>query len=174
MSQPTTSKKTWLWVFLIFALATVVKALLNAGFDDFKGEGTTYSFSAGDAKGRGVLVAELIADPPEVEVGGGSIRFGEAWLEERSLSTHCFVWFPVERRTGGYRLSFTLAEVKGLNASDLILVPDDAGMDARMSSEGRTIHKVDVDTPDISGLRLSVIRSWSEPRAKNIRFLPKQ
>ncbi|MBN9523822.1 hypothetical protein J0H58_35815 [bacterium] len=98
--------KRWLRVLAVVTIfagaATAVKAVLNHLFDDFKARGERESESLDEARERGILVAEVVADPTEAEFPGGRIRFGRAWVEERSLPTHRFVWFPVERRKGGY------------------------------------------------------------------------
>lgn len=128
---------TWLCTLsLIFLVITGAKALLDSTFDDFKGEGVTYSWSAGEATERGVLVRELAADPSELEIPGGSIRFGHAWIEERSLSTHRLVWFPAEQRVGGYFLYFRFAEIKGVKPSDLIILRGDEGSSVGSMASG--------------------------------------
>lgn len=166
--------RPWVWVVVVVLVFTGIQAVLNSLFDDFKGEGVTYSRSTSEARFRGILVTELVADPQELEIAGGRIRFGEAWIEEEALSTHQLVWLPAERRTGDYRLYFTLADVNGVNAFDLIFASGDLPSDAWTSSvNGRTIYSLSVGSPDVSGFRMSVIRAWSEPRAKNIRFVPK-
>jgi hypothetical protein len=164
-------------VFLIaFACLTAGKAVLNSLFDDFHDRGENESRSADVARRRGILITELVAESAEVEFAGGRIRFGPAWVEERSLTGHRLVWFPAEIRRGGYRVHFR-AEVTGTNRDDrlqLFFVPGDEGHSATESvSLDGSLYYVTVESRDASDLRLSAVRSWKEPRAKNIRFIPK-
>jgi hypothetical protein len=156
--------------------ATLVKALLN-GFDDFKAVGETESWTVAEARDRGVLVEELALVPAELDVPGGRVRFGEAWVEERALSGHRLVWLPSEERVGGYRLHFTLAEGKELlEASGLRFYRDDVSgvsVGGHLRTGGRHLYVKRLDGPDVSGLRLSLARSSDAPRAKGIRFTRK-
>ena len=159
------------------AAATAVKLALNALSDDFKAYGETVSWTLAESRERNVLVNELAADPAELVVPGGRIRFKDAWVERRCLSTHKYVWFPVERPVGGYRLHFTLADGNALiKPGGLGFVEDDRvdrTIGGQSTSDGQYLYLVWLEKPDVSELRLSLIRSFGEPRAKNIRFFPK-
>jgi hypothetical protein len=170
--------KPWLRILAIVAgigcIATATKAFLNHLFDDFKGRGEQESETLAEARERGILVSVVVADPGEVEYQGGRIRFGQAWVEERSLRTHRFIWFPTERRRGGYRLQFTAKLTGGTESEWPMLVPDDAGYGVSLVPGDTRVYDVPIESPDVLGLRLSVVRSWKDIRSKNIRFVPQQ
>src|SRR5258708_28509483 len=106
------------------------------------------------------------------------MRLGEAWVGERALSTPRLVWLPAERRVGGYRLHFTLTEgIEVMRANNLMFLRDDVtghSVGGNSSSDGKSVCIDRLDSPDVSALRLSVVRSFDAPRHKNIRFLPKR
>jgi hypothetical protein len=159
--------------------ATVIQAVRNEFAENLRPPDTD-SESAADARRRGVLVSEWSVVPPEVEVPGGWLQFGEAWVEERSRSTHRLVWFPAEERLGGYRLyvKYTLRvnqDASGTTRGSAMLVPDDKGVGHVIGSaaDGPRVYTHLIDDPDVAGLRLSVVESFDAPRAKNIRLVPK-
>src|SRR5271169_3173457 len=101
-------KRKWLIMVALLAgliavggVATLIKSEENSYTEDFKSEGETFSMTMAQAKKRGTLVAELEVTPSELRVDQVTVRFNEAWLEERALSTHRYVWFPYEKRVGG-------------------------------------------------------------------------
>ena len=178
VSKPKPRLSNLVWVVLAtFAMATCAKGVLNAAFDDFKSEGETESWSVDEARERGVLVSEWTAVPPDFQVPGGRVRFGEVWVEERALTTHRFVWFPCERRIGGYRLHFTLAEGKELmEAKGHFFYRDDVtgvNVGGHRMSDGRHLYIERLDDPDISAIRLSITRDSDAPRNRDIRFVHK-
>jgi hypothetical protein len=168
--------KTWLLIFAIVAslgcVTTDAKAAWNAAFEDLKGRGEQESDTPDEARERGILVAAVVADPGEVEIPGGRIRFGRAWVEERSLPTHCFVWLPAERRRGGYRLHFTAQVIGGNESPWPFAVLDDAGHGQPLVPDDTRVYYLPIESTDVRGVRLSVLQSWKDVRAKNIRFLP--
>ena len=88
------------------------------------------------------------------------------------------MWFPAEIRRGGYRVTFTAevpeADRTGGDAGRYFFVPADAEKSATEGwVDGKDVYHVEVKYPDVSGLRLSVVRSFKEPQPKNIRFVPK-
>ena len=157
--------------------ASIIKSLYNAAFDDFKGAGETESWNVREARSRGVLVKELVAEPAVLSLPGGQIRFGEAWIEERALSTHRLVWFPMERRIGGYRLQFTLVEGEEFMEKDgLMFIRDNRtgqSVGGNRSSTGMTVYIELLEEPDVADLRLSVVKSFDEPLKYQVRFVPK-
>jgi hypothetical protein len=156
--------------------ATLTKALWNNVFDDFKGTGQTLSGGIQEARKRGTLVAELDVQPNELTVAGRTVRFHEAWLEERSLATHSLVWFPSNKRVGGFNLCFTLAEGDEAfyDVVKCFVVNDkQASVTSIWSYGARPLFVEPLDKPDVSEIRVSLITSWKEVRAKNIRFSPK-
>lgn len=162
--------------------ATLVKAVVDGIADNLGPTGDNESGSMTESRERGVLVAEWSVVPSEVEVPGGRVQFGEAWVEERSRSTHRLVWFPAEERVGGYRVhvAYTLQNDRDAGGrvgipAELMFVPDDLGVGHVIgrAAQGRGVYTHLIDDPDVTGLRLSVVGSFDAPRAKNIRLLPK-
>jgi hypothetical protein len=174
------STKVWLLVPVILVglacAATAVHAVYNYCFEDFKGRGEYESWSLEEARERGILVTELVAEPRELQVGSGRIQFGQAWIEERSMPTHHFVWLPDERRIGGYRLQFTIAKVTGIRDDAFYFEANDPKytLGGFSRSTGGRVVFLPIDSPDVSGLRLSAVQTRDDPQAKNIRFVPKQ
>jgi hypothetical protein len=173
-------KSTKVWLFVVLALvavpcvATAVKAVFNDLFEDFKGRGEYESSTLEEARNRGILVTELVAEPSEVKVGGGRIRFGQAWIEERSIPTHHLVWLPAERRIGGYRLHFTDAKITGIGDGAFWFEPNDPSrsLGGFWESAGRHVYSLPIDSPHVDELRLSAVQSPDDPRTNNIRFVP--
>jgi hypothetical protein len=116
--------------------ATVAKHLLNEGFDNFKGELEHRSLSIFEARSKGTLVRELTWDPGAVVVDGKPIAIQEAWIEERHLMTHRFVWFPHAERIGGVNLC---VRVDPATAKDWTLVLP-GGRRACECVEGRIVY----------------------------------
>ena len=167
--------KRLLWVAVpLAAFATGAKALLNAVTEDPKGRGDIESENVAEARGRGVLVAELAAVPSELPAPGGRIRFGEVWVEERALPGHRFVWFPRERRVGGYRLQFTLAEGRELAEGLRMRFRVEGRPDglASVSGEFGTVYYLHLDELDITPVR-AVLTEAPEARPPEVRFVPK-
>ncbi len=81
---------------------------MNVLFDYDTMRGERHTWSVEEARRKGTLVCELEVQPAELIVDDRSVRFGKAWLEERSLRTDFLVWFPRYKRVGGYNLYFTL------------------------------------------------------------------
>lgn len=157
----------------VAATATAGKALLNAAFDDFKGEGEHKSWDAAESLRRGVLVAELVAVPDVLAVPGGQVRFGQVWVEERSLSTHRFVWLPYEQRIGGYRLSFTLDGGQDLVRAGAACLAPDRGAGLGSSTSGpRTVYHVAFDGRDVPALQVRLSQAGG-PAPDVVRFVPR-
>lgn len=156
------------------ATATAGKALLNAAFDDFKGEGEHKSWDPAESRRRGVLVAELVAVPDAFAVPGGQVRFGQVWVEERSLSTHLLVWLPYEQRIGGYRLSFALDGGQDLVRAGASRLDPDRGAGLGSSTSGpRTVYHVAFDGPDVPALRVRRPPTDGGSAPDVVRFVPR-
>jgi hypothetical protein len=160
---------------------TIVQAVLNGFADNLRPTGDNESSSVTDARRREVLVGEWEVEPPVMDVPGGRLTFGDAWVEERSRSTHRLVWFPAEERTGGYRLQVCFEFQAGAGAvgvpAELMLVSDDHGVGYSINGAGldkQRMYTQLIDDPNVTGLRLSVVESFHVPRAKDIRLVPKK
>jgi hypothetical protein len=163
-------------VFSVGVFATGLKASCNALSLDCTPSGQVHSQTVAESKSRGILVAELQAVPGSLNFECGVIRFGEAWLEERSLPTHWLVWLPFEKRTGGATLCFTLAQGdEVMRQCGLFFVADDrgAGVGCRYWGDGATLYSHRLEDTDLDELRFSLVSSWHEARPKNIRFVRK-
>jgi len=179
-------RSAFLWSLAVSALlllccggpATVVQAVLNEFADNLRPTGDNESESAADSRRRGILVGEWSVVQPEVEVPGGRLQFGEAWVEERSRSTRRLVWFSAEERVGGYRVHVAYrfyADPVGGRAAKRMLVPEDGRFGIVIGEDGqddRGVYTQVIDDPNVAGLRLSVVDSFDAPRAKNIRLVP--
>ena len=162
------SRSLKLWLYTLLALggaATAVKAGLNYLSDDFKNRGELESLTLEEARDRGILVKALTAEPNELAFDDRRIRVTQAWIEERSLPAHRFVWLPGERRTGGWRLHVTVSPLDVLAAGDFKIVT--AGHEKQLyfgqiSSRGERVFVLILDRPDVSGLLLRVVSTGAE------------
>jgi hypothetical protein len=151
---------------------TVVKAVLDGFADGLRPSGDNESESVTEAQRRAILVSEWSVAPPALEIQGGRLEFGEAWVEERSRSTRRLVWFSAEDRVGGYRLHVPYTfRADGQASGSMMLVPDDNGVGHAVGQD-RGMYTLFLDDPDVAGLRLSVVESFQAPRDRNIRLIP--
>ncbi|QEL13913.1 hypothetical protein [Limnoglobus roseus] len=162
------------WLFAALAVAcvatTAAKACLNYLSDDFKNRGELESMTIEEARDRRILVTELVAEPNEIVIGGKRVRFARAWIEERSLPGHQLVWFPGERKMGGWRFHVAITPLDGLGTGDFKVVTAGRGKrlyETRTSSQGDSVFILPLDRPDVSGLLLRVVRDeeadWDGP-----------
>jgi hypothetical protein len=155
-------------------VATASKSLLNEAFDDLKRYGETDSWSSEESRSRGVLLSELDAIPAEWPVPGGHVRFGEVWIEERALTTHRFIWLPAERRIGGYRLHFTLADGRGLIRDGDLRFTVDGALEKYAgqisSSDGELVYIIRLDSRDVTRLRLRLVGRDDQFLSPEIHF----
>jgi hypothetical protein len=168
------------WMLLIcgvpLTLATIAKAMYNAAFDDFKGEGQTFSESIEEAKLRGTFVCELQPQPQEMTIEGTTVKFQEAWIEERALLTHCFVWFPCNRRIGGYSLCFTLqngADLKDAPKGFFVANDDEIGFERSISANRPALYCYEMESTNVSQIKVSFLSSRKDKRLRNIVFVQK-
>jgi hypothetical protein len=97
--------------------------------------------------------------PGSIEWNNKQISVDEAWLEKGTK--------------GGYYLCFV---VKGLDmASDrfmngFFIVGDSEGSVKQLP--GASLNVQYLDSPDLTAVRLSLIKGFEEKRLKNIRFIP--
>jgi hypothetical protein len=99
-----TRRRALIGFVLVAAVATVVKWVINEAFDNFKGEVEHHSWSIAEARSKGTLVRELEWTPRMVAVDGKQIPILEAWIEERHLNGHRYVWIPTAHRLSGTNL----------------------------------------------------------------------
>lgn len=158
--------------------ATLVTAWLNEHVYNLKGLPEHESWTVAEARERSILVTELEAVPAELEVAsGGRVRVREAWVEERARSTHRLVWLAAEERVGGYRLHLTFdngANFVGRSARVVLREgTPESGLSGHSRGDGRELFFVELDDPDVSGVRLILARKFDDPRGKDVRFIPK-
>jgi len=72
-----------------------------------------------------------------------------------------------------YRLHFTAEVIGGAEDRRPILVPDETGYGQPLAAGVARVYDIPVASADVSGLRLSVVETPKDSRAKNIRFHPR-
>jgi hypothetical protein len=156
--------------FVIFAVATCGKAVLNNAHLTSPDQP---SWTASEARARGVWVCDVSLSPTELTWKGDAIAFGDVWVEEVAQLDHKAVWIPYYRRVGGYYLCFTLARGIELLRGDLMFVlAEERSSFGSQWSGGQTIfyQKVD-DYETLASRRISLTESFKElPRNISIRL----
>jgi hypothetical protein len=105
MSQNQRPKRHWPGCLLaLLVVATGVKHFLNTQFDNFKNEAEHRSNSIAEAREKGTLIQELDWQPRDIVVDGQPVVLLEAWIEQRHLHSHRFVWIPSIERLDGTNL----------------------------------------------------------------------
>ncbi len=166
-----TPRQRKLAVFGAFSLITAsIVATWNVLSNSDDASQETTSYTATEAKARGILVMSLQASPTELSLPGRTVHINSAWVETHSHRTDR-LWGSSEQRLDGYSLCFTFYE--GSIGHTHFLVPDDegAGVSERSWTKALVVYTTDLKQPsDATQIHLSLVSSWHDPRQKNIHF----
>jgi hypothetical protein len=159
---------------LLLIVATPVKWAHNVLCD--KTSFDAASRSSLEARLRRSFVCRARFVSPVFEYQGKKIAVDEAWVERRSKLRWTLVWFPYFENKGSYQLCFTLKEgtelFDGPGTNGVLparfWVTGDVGHS--FGKQGRRFDDCDAFQTLPSSVKLSILESWHQPRAKDIEI----
>jgi hypothetical protein len=170
---------TWaLCIAVVLIIATVLKWGWNRVFENPSGEIESFSHSSAEAAKRGTLHCRVGVSPNPVSWKGKTIRFREAWVEERFLNSHFLAWFPYAKRVGDYNLCFTLEQGDDVlwgSSAPICVLGESGGASFWISAtrEKPLLFFTEIDPDLTEEVSASLIERghWRDPRPKDIHFV---
>lgn len=163
---------------IVLVVAIVAGLLIALGRWFFVEEEEYYSkrrvsYSAAEAKDRGVLVRALSVESPLLHWKGREVRVREAWIEEASRVRYRFYVSRQLEKLGRYRLAFTLAAasdstfrtvINDIQDSHAEIRPDDTTACCGTSTTGlRRVYWEEIQQPSPSSLRVIICNPSQRP-----------